>query len=79
MKNIKKIICLIISIITIAMSLTACSSKTDSKLEYKIVNNEVIITKYTDSTQRTQITVPDEIEGKPVTEIADFSLLTANH
>lgn len=77
MKNIKKIICLIISIITIAMSLTACSSKTDSKLEYKIVNNEVIITKYTDSTQRTQITVPDEIEGKPVTEIADFSLFNS--
>lgn len=51
-----------------------CSPKTESKLEYKIVNNEVIITKYTDSTQKTEIIVPDEIEGFPVTEIADFSL-----
>ena len=74
MKNIKKIICLLCCLSAVAFTFTACSSKTESKLEYEIINNEVIITKYTDSTQRTEITVPDEIEGLPVTEIANFSL-----
>lgn len=74
MKNIKKIICLFCCLSAVILSFSGCSSKTESKLEYKIVNNEVIITKYTDSTQKTEITVPDEIEDLPVTEIADFSL-----
>lgn len=74
MKNIKKIICLFCCLSAVILSFSGCSSKTESKLEYKIVNNEVIITKYTDSTQKTEIIVPDEIEGFPVTEIADFSL-----
>lgn len=74
MKSIKKIICLLCCFVMVILSFSGCSSKTDSKLQYEIVNNEVIITKYTDSTQRTEIIVPDEIEGLPVTEIADFSL-----
>lgn len=74
MKNIKKIICLFCCLSAVILSFSGCSPKTESKLEYKIVNNEVIITKYTDSTQKTEIIVPDEIEGFPVTEIADFSL-----
>lgn len=74
MKHIKKVFCLFLCLSTVVLTFTACSSKTDSKLEYEIVNDEVVITKYTDSTQRTEITVPDEIEGLPVTEIADFSL-----
>ena len=74
MKNIKRIICLLCCLSAVAFTFTACSSKTESKLEYEIINNEVIITKYSDSTQRTEITVPDEIEGLPVTEIANFSL-----
>ena len=74
MKRIKKVFCLLLCLSTVVLTFTACSQKTDSKLEYEIVNDEVIITKYTDSTQRTEITVPDEIEGLPVTEIADFSL-----
>lgn len=74
MKRIKKVFCLLLCLSTVVLTFTACSSKTDSKLEYEIVNDEVVITKYTDSTQRTEITVPDEIEGLPVTEIADFSL-----
>lgn len=74
MKNIKKIIFLFCCLSAVILSFSGCSPKTESKLEYKIVNNEVIITKYTDSTQKTEIIVPDEIEGFPVTEIADFSL-----
>lgn len=74
MKSIKKIICLFCCLSAVILSFSGCSPKTESKLEYKIVNNEVIITKYTDSTQKTEIIVPDEIEGFPVTEIADFSL-----
>ena len=61
----------------IVASFAGCTQSTKDKLEYVIENNEVTITGYTDSTVRTEITVPDEIEGYPVTEIADFSLFNA--
>ena len=32
---------------------------------------------YTDSTVRTEVTVPDEIDGYPVTKIEDFGLFNA--
>lgn len=77
MKKLTKILAVLLAITTIALCFTGCSQKTKEKLEYKIENNEVIITGYTDSTERTEIVVPDEIEGYPVTEIADFGLFNA--
>lgn len=84
MKKIIRILCVVLSVIFVAAMFAGCSdnvlektAKTDEKLEYKIENNEVTIVGYTDTTTRTQITVPDEIEGYPVTEIADFGLFNA--
>lgn len=77
MKNIKRIIASVLCLITVALLFAGCSASTDQKLEYEIVDDHVVITKYTDSTERTEISVPDEIEGLPVTEIADFSLFNA--
>lgn len=77
MKKITKILCAVLATAIIAVSFAGCSQKTSEKLEYKIVDNEVIITGYTDTTTRTEIVVPDEIEGCPVTEIADFGLFNA--
>lgn len=79
MKNLKRIIAVLLCIVTVASLFAGCtpSKKTDQKLEYKIIDNHVVISKYTDSTLRTEITVPDEIDGLPVTEIADFGLFNS--
>lgn len=77
MKKIVKALSVILTLAVVAVSFAGCSQKNDQKLEYKIENNEVIITGYTDSTERTEIVVPDEIDGCPVTEIADFGLFNA--
>lgn len=77
MKNAKRIIAILLCVVFVGACFTGCASKTKEKLEYEIVGDSVKITGYTDSTQRTEITVPDEIEGKPVTEIADFSIFNA--
>lgn len=77
MKKGFRILSIFCAIALIAASFAGCTQSTNDKLEYVIENNEVTITGYTDSTVRTEITVPDEIEGYPVTEIADFSLFNA--
>lgn len=46
-------------------------------IEYKIENGTATIVGYTDTTTRTEIIIPDEFEGVPVTEIADFGLFNA--
>lgn len=78
MKKTTKLIALFLCVLTIMASFAGCSSTaTEQKLEYEVVDDHVVITKYTDSTERTEITVPDELDGKPVTEIKDFSLFNA--
>lgn len=78
MKKTTKLIALFLCVLTIMASFAGCSSNaTEQKLEYEVVDDHVVITKYTDSTERTEITVPDELDGKPVTEIKDFSLFNA--
>lgn len=84
MKKIIKISAVILALVLVISTFAGCSnnivgksSKTKEKLEYKIENNEAIIIGYTDTTTRTEITVPDEIEGYPVTKIADFGLFNA--
>lgn len=77
MKNIKKIVSVLLCILMIGAVFAGCSSKLDNKMQYEIVDNEVVITKYTDSTERTVIEVPDEIDSIPVTTIKDFSLFNA--
>lgn len=88
MKNIKKIISMLLCILMIGATFAGCSSnasvsslfgskKLDNKVQYQVIDNEVHITKYTDSTDRTVIEIPDEIEGVPVTTIDDFSLFNA--
>ncbi len=53
--------------------------KTKEDVEYHITKEGTIeITGYTDSTTRTEITVPDEIDGKPVTLIKNFSLFNTD-
>ena len=74
-----KIISVVLAVLTAALLFSSCASKTDEKLEYEITeNNTIKITGYTDVSTRTEITVPDEIDGIPLTEIADYSLFNAD-
>ena len=77
MKKIKLIL-LALSVLLIVVCLSGCtSSKKADGIEYKIENGTATIVGYTDTTTRTEIIIPDEFEGVPVTEIADFGLFNA--
>lgn len=80
MKNVKqKIIAALLAAVSAAAVLSSCTAATPEKLKYELSETgEVRITGYTDVTTRTEITVPDEIDGAPVTEIADFGLFNAD-
>ena len=53
--------------------------KTKEDVEYHVTKeNTVEITGYTDSSSRTEITIPDDIGGKPVTVIKNFSLFNTD-
>ncbi len=84
MKNRTKKIVSIIGIISIvalsAVMLTACNKSLDNNVEYKIEDNgEVTIVGYTDSTLIHEITIPDEIEGKPVTKVGAQGVVNAEN
>lgn len=74
------VVLIAVAIIAVGV-MTACYSKVgDTNLEYKIEDNgEITIVSYTDSTLVHDITVPDEIDGKPVTKIADFGIVNAEN
>lgn len=83
MKNrTKKIIALLVVAMALAALipvLSACNpTYENTDLEYRIEENgDVTIIGYTDSTLRDTIVIPDEIEGKPVTKVADFGIVNA--
>lgn len=49
----------------------------DTGLGYVVRNGEVHIEDYTDSTIRDTVTIPDDVDGVPVTVISDFSVCNA--
>ncbi len=49
----------------------------DTGLGYIVRNGEVHIEDYTDSTIRDTVTIPDDVDGVPVTVISDFSVCNA--
>lgn len=78
-KIMTKITAAVLAAVSAAALLSSCASSTPEKLKYEIAENGGIhITGYTDVTTRTEITVPDEIDGVPVTEICDFALFNAD-
>lgn len=73
-----RFILLILPVMLAVICLSGCTAtKTADGIEYKIEDGKAIITGYTDTTTRTEIIIPDEFEGVPVTEIADFGLFNA--
>ena len=80
--NKKRIISIIlaITIVTSALAiLSGCNTKTyNDTIKYVIEDNgEITITEYTDKTYITEVDIPDEIDGHPVTKIADFGVVNA--
>lgn len=84
MKNkVKRIVALIgiLSLLAVsAVALTACNKSLDNNVEYRVEENgEITIVSYTDSTLIHEITIPDEIDGKPVTKIGAQSIVNAEN
>ena len=80
--NKKRIIAivLVLTIITSALvALSGCNTKTyNDTIKYVIEDNgEITIVEYTDKTYITEVDIPDEIDGIPVTKIADFGVVDA--
>ena len=74
-----KILASVLAVLSVIAVFSSCTASTSEKLKYEIgENGEARITGYTDITTRTEIAVPDEIDGAPVTEICDFGLFNAD-
>lgn len=55
------------------------AKKTEEDVEYVVKGDDTIeIVSYTDSSTRTEITIPDEIDGRKVTTIKNFSLFNTD-
>ncbi len=72
----KKLLALGLIALTV-FGLASCSLKKADGMNYKAVEGGIAITGYTDKTTVTELTVPDEIDGQPVIEIADFGICNA--
>ncbi|MBQ8177763.1 MAG: leucine-rich repeat domain-containing protein [Clostridia bacterium] len=84
MKNRSKKIVAIIGVLSIlavsVVMLTACNKSLDNNVEYKVEENgEITIVGYTDSTLIHEITIPDEIDGKPVTKVGAQGVVNAEN
>lgn len=81
--RVKKIVALlsVLSMLAVVgISLTACNKTLDNNVEYVVEENgEITIAGYTDSTLIHEITIPDEIEGKPVTKIGAQGIVNAEN
>ncbi|MBR5247002.1 MAG: leucine-rich repeat domain-containing protein [Clostridia bacterium] len=75
----KKIISVITVILCVCLVFSGCESVTtllsgaDAEIEYKIENGEATVKTVPNKSTVTEIVIPDEYEGVPVTKIADFS------
>lgn len=58
------------------LCLCACGRKVNG-MTYKEIEGGVAITGYSDKTSVTELTIPDEIDGKPVIRIDDFGVCNA--
>ena len=80
MKNTFRFIALFLSVVLLAGGLTGCSNFLDMtavRISYEITDAEVYVKGYTDRTTITELVIPDEVEGLPVTKILDFGVCNA--
>ncbi len=73
----KKMISAVVAVIMLCLCLCSCDVsdllKGNLSIKYKIDGDNAIVTGVPDNSTLPEIVIPDEYEGKPVTEIADFA------
>ncbi|MBQ6023582.1 MAG: hypothetical protein IJL25_11700, partial [Clostridia bacterium] len=69
----KRIFTALLVMLLLVSTLTGCALfNSEPDVKYTEKDGEIHVTGYTDKTVVTEITIPDEIDGKPVTAIDDF-------
>ncbi len=86
----KRIISLVLLLALVSLILCGCSDSSGilnklnlngyvDGIRYQIVDNEAVVTGTENKTTVTEIIIPDEYEGLPVTEIADFGIVNLEY
>ena len=75
----KKSVVILALLLCVCLVLSGCdysmlSDNSAEPVEYKITDGEATVISVVNSASVTEIVIPDEYEGAPVTEIADFSV-----
>lgn len=79
-KKVIGIVVLFILTVVFGGVLVGCNNTWENNIEYVVEENgEITISGYTDSTLIHEITIPDEIDGKPVTKIGAQSIVNAEN
>ncbi len=78
----KKLMVLVVALLIVLglfCGLFACNSKLPNSLEYVVEDGEVKIKFYSDVIGVKEVTVPDEVDGMPVTTLKDFSIANSDN
>ena len=79
----KKVFALIALTLACLLAFTGCAqieklfNVNAPSMKFREENGEMVLYSYSDKTNITEVSVPDEVDGKPVTKIADFGLCNA--
>lgn len=80
----KRVIIVTVLVALLCFSFASCGGELDilsgnSELTYKIVDGEAVVTRVPNKTTVTEIVIPDEYDGVPVTEIAEFAAVNLEY
>ena len=74
----RKSLALALALIAFISLLSGCAVfGSEPDVKYKEIDGEIHVTGYTDKTVVTDLTIPDEVDGKKVTVIEDFGVVNA--
>ena len=74
----KKRIALILAVVTVLLALSSCTLDLNAvQIKYKDVEGGLAVSGYTDKTTVKELTIPDEVDGKPVVAVLDFGMCNA--
>ncbi|MCH5192273.1 MAG: leucine-rich repeat domain-containing protein [Oscillospiraceae bacterium] len=71
--SITALLLLLVSVFTLSGCVGGLTDDGTEKITFKIENGEAVVKEFPDASSVTEVTVPDEYEGVPVTKVADFA------
>ncbi|MBR5426930.1 MAG: leucine-rich repeat domain-containing protein [Clostridia bacterium] len=79
MKKVLKILAVLLAPVLVAGCFSGCNilDMTAVRVSYEKTDTEVFVKGYTDRTTITELVIPDEVDGLPVTKILDFGVCNA--